>query len=80
MSNGTKYLYRILTGIILFLSNNESTWKIVHYFVNFNGEPNGKMLSTLNFVLVIVSVIGLIIALINTALLFLLTFNKEKKS
>jgi uncharacterized membrane protein len=79
MSNEIKYLYRILTGIILFLSNNEFTWKIINYFANFNGEPYGKMFSAFNMVLVIVSLLGLVIALFNAVLLFLLTFNTEKK-
>lgn len=79
MSNGTKYLYRILTGIILFLTNNDLTWEIVNHFANINGDLNVNIVSTFRKVLVIVSLIGLIITLLNAALLFFLTFNKEKK-
>ncbi|MDF2505577.1 MAG: hypothetical protein K0R54_2541 [Clostridiaceae bacterium] len=79
MSNGTKYLFRILTGIILFLTNNDFTWKIVNHFANINGDLSVNIVSTFRKVLVIVSLIGLIIALLNAALLFFLTFNKEKK-
>lgn len=79
MSNETKYLYRILTGIILFLTNNDFTWEIVNHFANINGELNVNIVSTFRKVLVIVTLLGLIITLLNTVLLFVSTFNKEKK-
>jgi hypothetical protein len=80
MSNETKYLYRILSGIILFLTNNEFTWEIVNHFASINGELNVSIVSTISKLVVIVSLLGLIIFLLNTVLLFLLTFNREKRS
>lgn len=69
MSNEKKYLYRILIGLILLLTNNEFTWKIIEYFARFN-ERFGKIFSISNVLLVCVSLIGLIITLVNTISLF----------
>lgn len=79
MSNEKKYLYRILLGIFLYLSNNEFTWKIINYFASFS-EGIGKILSISNAVLVIVSLSGIIITFLNVILLFILTLKREKNS
>lgn len=77
MSNEKKYLYRIIIGIILWLSNNEFTWKIITYFNSFN-ENGFKLLTVSNTVLVIVSLVGIITTFLNAISLFKLTLKKEK--
>lgn len=79
MSNEKKYMYRIIIGAILWLSNNEFTWNIIIYFTNFN-EKVGKILSISNTILVIVSLVGLVVTFLNAILLFKSTLKKEKNS
>jgi len=79
MCNEKKYLCRIIVGIILWLTNNEFTWKIITYFTSFN-EKVGKILSISNTVLVIVSLVGLVITFLNAILLLKVTLKREKNN
>jgi hypothetical protein len=63
------YIYRIIAGIVLWLSNNKFTWDIINYFANINNGVNVQIISIFRSIVIFVSLVGLIISIINSVLL-----------
>lgn len=78
MENEKKYVYRIVAGIVLWVSNNEFTWEIINYFANMNDSPNVEMIVFFRNIFILISLAGLIITLLSAVLLLKWTLLKKK--
>lgn len=75
MSLEKKYIYRIIVGYIIFLLNSEYTWNILRYFINYN-VVRADLITKTVLLMMIISLIGQIIVVINAIFLFKLTLKK----
>jgi hypothetical protein len=77
MENEKKYIYRIIAGIVLWFSNNEFTWNIINYFANINNTVNVQLISIFRTIVILISLVGLVVTMINSILLLKLSLFKK---